>query len=156
MNAATLHRPAILAGALALAAVTATAPFAAAGETDPSGPHNEQVALVNETNAQPRRDQEQDQRHRTGRVVHRRVRRLLHRRGPGAVGRQRHRRRLPALDVVVRDMQSTKPVLVSQSTAGKPGTKNSFFPVISGNGRHVSFQTFSRLGPKDQDKKEDV
>ena len=28
--------------------------------------------------------------------------------------------------------------------------------MISGNGRHVSFQTFSRFGRKDQDKKEDV
>ncbi len=60
------------------------------------------------------------------------------------------------LDVVVRDMQSGKTVLVSQTTQGKPGTKNSFFPVLSGNGRFVSFQTFSRLGPKDRDRAEDV
>ena len=41
--------------------------------------------------------QEPHQRHRPGRVVRRLVRRLLHRRGPGAVGRQRDRRRLPPL-----------------------------------------------------------
>ena len=61
-----------------------------------------------------------------------------------------------ALDVVVRDMQSEQTRLVSQSTSETPGTRNSFFPVISGNGRHVSFQTFSRLGTKDRDRAEDV
>lgn len=59
------------------------------------------------------------------------------------------------LDVVVRDLQGGT-TLVSRGADGKPGTKNSFFPVISGNGKHVSFQSFSRLGPKDEDKLEDV
>lgn len=61
-----------------------------------------------------------------------------------------------ALDVVVRDLESDRTVLVSRGADGKPGRRNSFFPVISGNGRHVSFQSFSRLGAKDEDRTEDV
>jgi Tol biopolymer transport system component len=60
------------------------------------------------------------------------------------------------LDVVVRDMYSTKIALVSQSSAGFQRGQNSFFPVISGNGRAVSFQTFGSFGRLDDDNKEDV
>jgi Tol biopolymer transport system component len=42
------------------------------------------------------------------------------------------------------------------TTSGRQTGRNSFAPVISGNGRFVSFQTFGRYGPKDGDKKEDV
>ncbi len=60
------------------------------------------------------------------------------------------------LDVVVKNMQTDKIRLVSVNSKEEQSTKNSFFPVISGNGRHVSFQTFARLGAKDKDAKEDV
>ena len=60
------------------------------------------------------------------------------------------------LDVVVRDMYSQKVTLVSQSTAGFQRDRNSFFPVISGDGNAVSFQTFGSYGPKDDDNTEDV
>jgi hypothetical protein len=60
------------------------------------------------------------------------------------------------LDVVVRDMYSQKITLVSQSTAGLQRDKNSFFPVISGDGSAVSFQTFGSFGREDDDNKEDV
>ncbi len=207
MNATTLARPASLAVGLALAAVTATAPFATAGETDPTGPSNEQVALVNETNAQPAETKSringtaQVASYSGSYVVFSTDAALvawddngtddvyLRSRPDGLTILVSGKGQKPgndasfeptisdngrwvaystfatnlakgtsgeAVDVVVRDMQSDKHVLVSQTTAGKPGTKNSFFPVISGNGRHVSFQTFSRLGVKDQDKKEDV
>jgi Tol biopolymer transport system component len=53
-------------------------------------------------------------------------------------------------------MYSTKITLVSQSSAGFQRGQNSFFPVISGNGRAVSFQTFGSFGRKDDDNKEDV
>ena len=208
MNAATLRRPAILAGGLALAAVTATAPFAAAGDEEPTGPHNEQVALVNETGAQPGDGTKshingtaQVTSYNGGYVVFSTDAALvpwddndtddvyLRSRPDGVtvlvsgkgqtVGNDASfeptisddgrfvaystfstnlakKTGSEAVDVVVRDMQGQKTVLVSQSTAGKAGKRNSFFPVISGNGRHVSFQTFSQLGKKDQDRKEDV
>lgn len=209
MNAATLRRPAVLAGGLALAAVTATAPFAAAGETGPTGPHNEQVALVTETGAQPGGTTKskingtaQVSSYNGGYVVFSTDAALvpwddngtddvyLRSRPDGTTVLVSARNDVPgndasfeptisdngryvafttlstnlakgtggrALDVVVRDLQTDDgTVLVSRSTQGKPGARNSFFPVLSGNGRHVSFQTFSRLGAKDQDEKEDV
>lgn len=207
MHAAPLRRPAVLAGGLALAAVTATASLAAAGETEPTVPRNEQVALVNETGEQPQQTKShvngtaQVASHRGGYVVFSTDAALvpwddngtddvyLRSRPDGATilvsGRKGHAGNdasfeptisdngryvaystwstdlakgtgSKAVDVVVRDMQGEKAVLVSQTSKGKPGTRNSFFPVISGNGRHVSFQTFSRLAGKDQDKKEDV
>lgn len=60
------------------------------------------------------------------------------------------------LDVVVKDMQTSAITRVSQSTPGFQRDKNSFFPVISGNGRFVSFQTFGSFSVKDDDSKEDV
>ena len=60
------------------------------------------------------------------------------------------------LDVLVKDMQQGTLLRVSVDSQEKQSTKNSFSPVISGNGRFVSFQTFGRYGPKDQDGKEDV
>jgi Tol biopolymer transport system component len=61
-----------------------------------------------------------------------------------------------SLDVVVKDMQSGKLRLVSVGNDGKQYRKNSFFPVLSGNGKRVTFQTFAPFGKKDRDKKEDV
>jgi Tol biopolymer transport system component len=61
-----------------------------------------------------------------------------------------------SLDVVVNDLQSGKLRLVSVGNDGKQYRKNSFFPVLSGNGKRVAFQTFAPFGKKDQDKKEDV
>lgn len=208
MNAATLRRPAILAGGLALAAVTATAPLAAAGGDEPTGPHNEQVTLADGTDAQPGDgfkshingtaqvasydgthvvfstaaplvpwdDNATDDvylRSLTDGVT------ILVSGTDSKVGNDAsyeptisddgryvaystfatnlaRKTGSEAVDVVVRDMQGTRTELVSRRTDGKPGRRNSFFPVISGNGRHVSFQTFSRLGKKDQDRKEDV
>ena len=40
------------------------------------------------------------------------------------------------LDVVVKDMQTSAITRVSQSTAGFQRDKNSFFPVLSGNGAY--------------------
>jgi Tol biopolymer transport system component len=60
------------------------------------------------------------------------------------------------LDVVVKDLQQGTIALVSATTAGRQGKGNSFFPVISDDGRSVSFQSFSPLGPRDEDKREDV
>ena len=207
MDATTLRHPAVVAAGLALAAVTATAPFAAAGDTGPSTPHNEQVALVIGTNAQPAKTKSkingtaQVASYTGSRVAFSTVAALvpwddngtedvyLRSRSDGVTilvsgtGRQpgndasfeptisdngryvaystfatnlARGTRGEAVDVVVRDMQARRSVLVSQTTAGRPGTRNSFFPVISGNGRHVSFQTFSQLGRKDRDRKEDV
>ena len=45
---------------------------------------------------------------------------------------------------------------VSVNSKEQQSKKNSFSPVISGNGRLVSFQTFGSYGAKDQDIKEDV
>jgi Tol biopolymer transport system component len=58
--------------------------------------------------------------------------------------------------VVVKDLHSGRIRLVSVDSAGHQRKKNSFFPVISGNGKRVSFQSFGRFGPKDADKREDV
>ena len=60
------------------------------------------------------------------------------------------------LDVLVKDLQTGALERVSVTSAGKQLGKNSFFPVISGDGRSVSFQTFAQLGPKDEDRTEDV
>jgi Tol biopolymer transport system component len=60
------------------------------------------------------------------------------------------------LDVLVKDLQFDVLRRVSVTSREKQSRKNSFSPVISGNGRFVSFQTFGRYGRKDQDKKEDV
>ena len=210
MNAATLRRSAILAGGLALAAVTVTAPFAAASDEEPTGPHNEQVALVNETGAQPGDGTKshingtaQVTSYDGGYVVFSTTAALvpwddndtddvyLRSRPDGATVLVSGRDETPGndasfeptisgdgrfvafttaatnlatgkdtnrhtLDVVVRDMQSTTITRVSQSTAGFQREQNSFFPVLSGNGRFVSFQTFGSFGVKDDDNKEDV
>jgi hypothetical protein len=60
------------------------------------------------------------------------------------------------LDVAVKDLFTDKTALASTSTAGKQYRKNSFSPVISGDGTRVSFQSFAPFGAKDQDKREDV
>lgn len=60
------------------------------------------------------------------------------------------------LDVVVKDMQTGKVKLVSVTSNEKQRKRNSFFPVISDDGRAVSFQSFSRFGKKDEDRTEDV
>jgi Tol biopolymer transport system component len=61
------------------------------------------------------------------------------------------------LDVVVHDMYTGKNRLVSVGNDGIQSAKgNSFFPVISGNGKAVSFQTFGRFGRHDTDRREDV
>jgi Tol biopolymer transport system component len=60
------------------------------------------------------------------------------------------------LDVLVKDMQQGTLRRVSVSSKEQQSKQNSFSPVISGNGRFVSFQTFGKYGAKDQDAKEDV
>ena len=207
MNAARLRRPAVLAGGLALAAMTAGAPFAAAGEGEPAGPHNEQVALVDGSDKQPL-EQKSDT-NGTANVAslegahivfstraklvpedtNRTYDVYLRDRVAGATvlvsakdgvpgdaasfeptisddGRHvafttrstnlAKRSGSKVLDVVVKDLQTGSVRLVSRSTEGKPGDRNSFFPTISADGAHVSFQTFASFGPKDQDAREDV
>jgi Tol biopolymer transport system component len=61
-----------------------------------------------------------------------------------------------SLDVVVKDMVTSKLRLVSADSSGRQFKKNSFFPVISGNGKRVAFQTYAPFGKKDQDRNEDV
>jgi Tol biopolymer transport system component len=61
-----------------------------------------------------------------------------------------------SLDVVVKDMDTGKLRLVSADSTGKQYRKNSFAPVISGNGKRVAFQTFAPFGKKDSDRHEDV
>lgn len=46
--------------------------------------------------------------------------------------------------------------IVSTRNDGTQAKRNSFFPVVSGDGLVVAFQTFGRLGPKDADRREDV
>jgi Tol biopolymer transport system component len=60
------------------------------------------------------------------------------------------------LDVLVKDMRRGRLQRVSVTSKEEQSTRNSFFPVVSGNGRFVSFQTFGRYGAKDADRKEDV
>lgn len=199
------RRSAVITGGLALAAVAAIAPQATAG-TAGTGPHIEQVALVNETDAQP-----ESKSHLNGTAqvasydgtsvvfstdaalvpwdtnglddVYLRndgITLLVSARGEtigndysfeptisddgryvafttmatnltGKKDRNGH-----TLDVLVRDMYSQKITLVSQSTAGLQRDRNSFFPVIAGDGSAVSFQTFGSYGPRDDDRTEDV
>jgi TolB protein len=61
-----------------------------------------------------------------------------------------------SLDVAVKDMFTGRIALVSQSTGGRQYRKNSFSPVISGDGTRVSFQSFAPFGARDDDKREDV
>ena len=60
------------------------------------------------------------------------------------------------LDVVVKDMVTGTLRLASVGRDGAQRKKNSFSPVISGNGKRVAFQTFAAFGAKDADKREDV
>jgi TolB protein len=60
------------------------------------------------------------------------------------------------LDVVVKDLRTDRVRLVSVTSKENQVRQNSFAPVISGNGRHVSFQTFGQFGRKDGDRLEDV
>ena len=61
-----------------------------------------------------------------------------------------------ALQVVVKDMQTGRLETASVTRDGVVGGGNSFAPVISDDGRSVSFQSFVRFGRKDQDRREDV
>ena len=60
------------------------------------------------------------------------------------------------LDVVVKDVDSGEIRVVSRGSDGRQLARNSFFPVISGDGRHVAFQTFNAFGGRDHDSHEDV
>ncbi len=60
------------------------------------------------------------------------------------------------LDVLVKDLRTGAIRRVSVKSNEQQTGRNSFSPVISGNGRFVSFQTFGSFSAKDQDAKEDV
>jgi Tol biopolymer transport system component len=60
------------------------------------------------------------------------------------------------LDVFVKDLKTGKLRLVSQTTAGRPRTRNSFYPQISADGHSVAFQTFASFAVTDDDRREDV
>ena len=63
------------------------------------------------------------------------------------------------LDVGAVQLQDGVGDIVGRISARSDGTqaqRNSFFPVVSGDGLVVAFQTFGRLGPKDADRREDV
>ena len=201
------RRSAVVISGLAVAAVAALAPTATAGTAAATTAHNEQVALVNETDAQP----VDTKSHLNGTAqvasydgssvvfsttaalvpsdtngtddVYLRtdgITILVSARGEtigndssfeptisddgrfvafttaatNLIGKKDTNKHV--LDVVVRDMYAPKITLVSQSSAGFQRGQNSFFPVISGNGRAVSFQTYGAFGRKDDDNKEDV
>lgn len=61
-----------------------------------------------------------------------------------------------AIDIVFRDMHTTATTLLSRDQSGEASSKDSLFPVISGSGMSVSFQTQSRLSRKDRDRHTDV
>ncbi len=61
-----------------------------------------------------------------------------------------------ALDVAVKDMYTGRIQKVSVGTDGRQYKQNSFFAVLSGNGKRVAFQSFAPFGVKDQDRREDV
>ena len=60
------------------------------------------------------------------------------------------------LDVAVKDLYTGKLTVASVDSAGKQRQRNSFFPVLAGNGKRVAFQTFGAFGTRDGDKREDV
>lgn len=60
------------------------------------------------------------------------------------------------LDVAVKDLYTGKLTVASVDSAGKQRHRNSFFPVLAGNGKRVAFQTFGAFGTRDGDKREDV
>jgi Tol biopolymer transport system component len=60
------------------------------------------------------------------------------------------------LDILVKDLKTGRISRVSVDSKEQQTKKNSFSPVISGNGKFVSFQTFGQFGPKDEDFKEDI
>jgi Tol biopolymer transport system component len=60
------------------------------------------------------------------------------------------------LDVLVRGLRTHRWWKVSVDSRERQRRGNSFFPVISGSGRFVSFQTFGRFGRQDRDAREDV
>lgn len=60
------------------------------------------------------------------------------------------------LDVVVKDLYAGTFDLGSARRDGRQSARNSFFPVLSGDGSAVAFQTFGRFAAKDDDRHEDV
>ena len=60
------------------------------------------------------------------------------------------------LDVVVRDLAEDTLWLASVRSDGTQTQGNSFFPVLSGDGGTVTFQSFGRFVTKDDDRREDV
>lgn len=60
------------------------------------------------------------------------------------------------LDVVVKDLRTGSLERVSVRNDGTQAKRNSFSPVISGDGTAVAFQTFGRFSGKDGDRREDV
>ncbi|MGZ5418118.1 MAG: hypothetical protein ACXWDI_13135 [Nocardioides sp.] len=60
------------------------------------------------------------------------------------------------LDVVLKVTSTGMVEPVSTRKDGSQAGRNSFFPVISGDGLHVAFQTFGRFAKTDTDRREDV
>ena len=60
------------------------------------------------------------------------------------------------LDVVVKDLYEDSMSLVSVRGDGSQASRNSFFPVVSGDGSAVAFQSFGRFARKDDDRREDA
>ena len=60
------------------------------------------------------------------------------------------------LDVVLKVTSTGMVEPVSTRKDGSQTGRNSFFPVISGDGLHVAFQTFGRFAKTDTDRREDV
>ena len=61
-----------------------------------------------------------------------------------------------SIDVLVKDMRTGRIERVSRTSDGRELHANSFYGVISGNGRYVAFQSFARFGAADTDRREDI
>lgn len=62
----------------------------------------------------------------------------------------------PVLDVVAKQMQGGIVGRISARSDNTQAGRNSFFPVLSGDGLLVAFQTFGRFAKTDTDRREDV
>jgi Tol biopolymer transport system component len=61
-----------------------------------------------------------------------------------------------SIDVLVKDMRTGRVERASRSSSGREVMADSFYGVISANGRFVAFQSFGRFGSADTDRNEDI
>ncbi len=139
---------AVLAGfaTFSLSAVAVTAGATAAHAAQP--PHNEQVALVDGTDAQLEFNGAASS---TGQTASHDGRYVVFSTDAPQVAEDTNE----VDDVYLRHLAAGTTVLVSE-VDGTPGNDYSYEPTISADGRAVSFQTFGAFGRRDDDRREDV